>query len=237
MFEYLDLLKWIFFEDSRYTYVINGLLFSLATTLIAAIIGLVFGVFLALLAISHFYPFKNRSGWETFNPLSKLAFAYINIIRGTPAVVQLMIFANVIFVGYLRDTPILLIASLAFGMNSSAYVAEIIRAGIQGLDKGQMEAARALGMPYTLSMKEIIIPQAIRKILPTLVSEFIVLLKETSIVGFIGGIDLLRSANIITSQTYRGVEPLLAVGLIYLLLTSIFAFFMRKVERGLRERD
>ena len=185
----------------------------------------------------HFYPLKNKKGWENFNPLSKLAFTYINIIRGTPAVVQLMIFANVIFIGYLRDTPILLIASLAFGMNSSAYVAEIKRAGIQGLDKGQMEAARALGMPYALSMKEIIIPQAIRKILPTLVSEFIVLLKETSIVGFIGGIDLLRSANIITSQTYRGVEPLLAVGLIYLFLTSIFAYFMRKVERGLRERD
>lgn len=237
MFEYLDLLKWIFIEQSRYTYIINGLLFSLATTLIAAILGLVFGIFLALLAISHFYPLKNKKGWENFNPLSKLAFTYINIIRGTPAIVQLMIFANVIFVGYLRDTPILLIASLAFGMNSSAYVAEIIRAGIQGLDKGQMEAARALGMPYALSMKEIIIPQAIRKILPTLVSEFIVLLKETSIVGFIGGIDLLRSANIITSQTYRGVEPLLAVGLIYLFLTSIFAYFMRKVERGLRERD
>ncbi|MBQ3033729.1 MAG: amino acid ABC transporter permease [Deferribacterales bacterium] len=237
MLEYLEMLKWIFIDQTRYMYVLKGLLFSLSTTLIAAIIGLVVGIFLALLAISHFYPLKNKPGWEKFNPLSKLAFAYINIIRGTPAVVQLMIFANVIFVGYLRDTPVLVIASLAFGMNSSAYVAEIIRAGIEGLDKGQMEAARALGMPYTLSMREIIIPQAVRKILPTLVSEFIVLLKETSIVGFIGGVDLLRSANIITSQTYRGVEPLLAVGIIYLILTSAFAVFMRKIERGLKERD
>ncbi len=237
MLEYLEFLKWIFFDQNRYVYILDGLLFSLATTLAAAVIGLVLGILLALLAISHFYPFKHKKGWEKFNPLSKLAFAYINVIRGTPAVVQLMIFANVIFVGYLRDTPILVIASLAFGINSSAYVAEIIRAGIEGLDKGQMEAARALGMPYSLSMKEIIIPQAVKKILPTLVSEFIVLLKETSIVGFIGGIDLLRSANIITSQTYRGVEPLLAVGVIYLILTSAFAVFMRKIERGLRERD
>ena len=148
-----------------------------------------------------------------------------------------MIWANVVFVGALRNAPILLISGIAFGINSAAYVAEIIRAGIEGLDKGQMEAARALGMNYGLAMKEIIIPQAIKKILPALVSEFITLLKETSIVGFIGGIDLLRSANIITSQTYRGVEPLIAVGIIYLILTSIFATFMRSIEKKLKEGD
>ena len=148
-----------------------------------------------------------------------------------------MIWANVVFVGALRNTPILIISAIAFGINSAAYVAEIIRAGIEGLDKGQMEASRALGLNYGLSMKEIIIPQAIKKILPALVSEFITLIKETSIVGFIGGVDLLRSANIITSQTYRGVEPLIAVGIIYLILTSIFAMFMRKVEKGLKESD
>ena len=162
---------------------------------------------------------------------------YVALFRGTPVVVQLMIWANVVFVDSLRDTPILIIAGIAFGINSGAYVAEIIRAGIQSLDRGQMEAARALGMSYSMSMKEIIIPQAVKKILPPLVSEFIALLKETSIVGFIGGIDLLRSANIITSQTYRGVEPLIAVGIIYLILTSAFAMFMRKVEKGLRESD
>ena len=151
--------------------------------------------------------------------------------------VQLMIWANIIFIGALRDTPILLIAAIAFGINSSAYVAEILRAGIQSLDKGQMEAARALGMGYAMSMKEIIIPQAIKRILPPLVSEFIALLKETSIVGFIGGVDLLRSASIITSQTYRAIEPLLAVGIIYLILTSLFAMLMRKVEKRLQESD
>lgn len=148
-----------------------------------------------------------------------------------------MILANLIFVGILRETPILIIGGIAFGLNSGAYVAEIIRAGIEGLDKGQMEAGRALGLSYSQAMRKIIVPQAVKNILPALVSEFITLLKETSIIGFIGGIDLLRSANIITSQTYRGVEPLLAVGIIYLILTSIFTAFMRKVERGLKVSD
>lgn len=235
--EYLALLKDIFIGGERYKYILNGLSFSVGTTALAAIIGIVLGIFVALLQLSHFYPFKHSKNWKTFNPLSKLAFGYVDLIRGTPAVVQLMILANLIFVGRLRDTPILIIAAISFGINSGAYVAEIIRAGIEGLDKGQMEAARALGMNYGQAMKEIIIPQAVKKILPALVSEFISLLKETSIVGFIGGVDLLRSANIITSQTYRGVEPLLAVGLIYLIMTTIFTKFMRKVEKGLKVSD
>ncbi|PCG21057.1 amino acid ABC transporter permease [Brachyspira sp. G79] len=237
MLEYLELLKVIFISNGRYIYIIKGLIFSVGTTALATIIGIILGIFIALLQLSEFYPFKNSKKFSNFNPLSKIAFLYVNILRGTPVVVQLMIWANVVFVDSLRDTPILIIAAIAFGINSGAYVAEIIRAGIQSLDKGQMEAARALGMNYSLSMKEIIIPQAIKKILPPLVSEFIALLKETSVVGFIGGVDLLRSANIITSQTYRGVEPLIAVGIIYFILTSIFAMFMRKVEEGLRESD
>ena len=235
--EYLALLKDIFIGGERYKYILNGLSFSVGTTALAAIIGIALGIFIALLQLSHFYPFKHSKNWKKFNPLSKLAFGYVDLIRGTPAVVQLMILANLIFVGSLRDTPILVIAAISFGINSGAYVAEIIRAGIEGLDKGQMEAARALGMNYGQSMKEIIIPQAVKKILPALVSEFITLLKETSIVGFIGGVDLLRSANIITSQTYRGVEPLLAVGFIYLIMTAAFTKFMRRVEKGLKVSD
>lgn len=170
--------------------------------------------------------------------LEYISIGYVDLIRGTPAVVQLMILANIVFVGqYLSKTPVLIVAALAFGINSGAYVTEIIRAGIESLDKGQMEAARSLGMNYRLSMTEIILPQAIKRILPTLVSEFITLLKETSIVGFIGGVDLLRSANIITSQTYRGVEPLLAVGLVYLILIGIFTKIMRIVERSLKVSD
>ena len=235
--QYLALLKDIFIGGERYKYILNGLSFSVGTTALAAIIGIALGIFIALLQLSHFYPFKHSKNWKKFNPLSKLAFGYVDLIRGTPAVVQLMILANLIFVGSLRDTPILVIAAISFGINSGAYVAEIIRAGIEGLDKGQMEAARALGMNYGQSMKEIIIPQAVKKILPALVSEFITLLKETSIVGFIGGVDLLRSANIITSQTYRGVEPLLAVGFIYLIMTAVFTKFMRRVEKGLKVSD
>ena len=235
--EYLVLLKDIFIGGERYKYILNGLSFSVGTTALAAIIGIALVIFIDLLQLSHFYPFKHSKNWKKFNPLSKLAFGYVDLIRGTPAVVQLMILANLIFVGSLRDTPILVIAAISFGINSGAYVAEIIRAGIEGLDKGQMEAARALGMNYGQSMKEIIIPQAVKKILPALVSEFITLLKETSIVGFIGGVDLLRSANIITSQTYRGVEPLLAVGFIYLIMTAVFTKFMRRVEKGLKVSD
>lgn len=235
--DYLVLLKDIFIGGDRYKYILNGLAFSIGTTLLATIIGIILGILIALMELSQFYPLKHKKGWEKFNPISSFAFGYVDIIRGTPAVVQLMILANLIFVGVLRDTPILVIAGLSFGINSGAYVAEIIRAGIEGLDKGQMEAARALGMPYRVAMKEVIIPQAVKKILPALVSEFITLLKETSIVGFIGGVDLLRSANIITSQTYRGVEPLLAVGLIYLVLTALFTKVMRNVEKGLKVSD
>ena len=235
--DYLVLLKDIFIGGDRYMYILNGLAFSIGTTLLATMIGIILGILIALMELSQFYPLKHKKGWEKFNPISSLAFGYVDIIRGTQAVVQLMILANLIFVGVLRDTPILVIAGLSFGINSGAYVAEIIRAGIEGLDKGQMEAARALGMPYGVAMKEVIIPQAIKKILPALVSEFITLLKETSIVGFIGGVDLLRSANIITSQTYRGVEPLLAVGLIYLVLTALFTKVMRNVEKGLKVSD
>ncbi len=234
---YLQTLAEIFFKDSRYMYILKGLYFSIGVTLFAAVIGVVFGTLLAVMRLSHFYPFKGIEKLEKVNPLERFALTYVDVVRGTPAVVQLMVLANIVFVGSLRNTPILVVAGIAFGLNSGAYVAEIIRAGIEGLPKGQMEAARALGMNYPTAMKEIIIPQGVKKILPALVSEFISLLKETSIVGFIGGVDLLRSANIITSQTYRGVEPLLAVGLIYLMLTTIFTKFMRRVEGGLKVSD
>ena len=219
-------------------YILEGLKFSVGVTVVSALIGLSLGIIVALLGLSHFYPFAFLGKrWNKFNPLAKIAYIYIDIVRGTPAVVQLMIMANIIFVGYLRNTPILIVAGIAFGINSGAYVAEIIRAGIEGLDKGQTEASKALGMNYILTMKEVVVPQAVKNILPALVSEFITLLKETSIVGFIGGVDLLRAANIITSQTYRGVEPLLAVGIIYLILVGIFTLIMRKIEKRMKQSD
>ena len=236
--EYLNTLQEIFIGGERYRYILQGLSFSVGVTLFSAVLGIILGVLVAIMRICNFRPFKHSKNkkWRDYNPLASLAILYTDLIRGTPAVVQLMILSNIIFAGF-RDMPVFLTAGIAFGINSGAYVCEIIRAGIEGLDKGQMEAARALGMPYSLAMKEVIIPQAVRKILPALVSEFITLLKETSIVGFIGGVDLLRSANIITSQTYRGVEPLLAVGIIYLIMTGLFTKFMRRVEKGMKVSD
>ena len=236
--EYLNTLQEIFIGGERYKYILQGLSFSVGVTLFSAVLGIILGVLVAIMRICNFRPFKHSKNkkWRDYNPLASLAILYTDLIRGTPAVVQLMILSNIIFAGF-RDMPVFLTAGIAFGINSGAYVCEIIRAGIEGLDKEQMEAARALGMPYSLAMKEVIIPQAVRKILPALVSEFITLLKETSIVGFIGGVDLLRSANIITSQTYRGVEPLLAVGFIYLIMTGIFTKVMRNVEKGLKTND
>ncbi|MGL5578462.1 MAG: ABC transporter permease subunit, partial [Fusobacteriaceae bacterium] len=139
MEEYLNTLKIIFIEGERYQYVLRGLAFSIGVTAFSAIFGVVFGVFVALLRLSKF---------------KLIAIWYIDLLRGTPAVVQLLILSNIIFAGF-RDMPIFLIAGLAFGINSSAYVAEIIRAGIEGLDKGQTEASRALGMSYSLTMKEV----------------------------------------------------------------------------------
>lgn len=233
---YLKTLYDIFIVDERYMYIVNGLIYTLEITFFAAILGVILGVILSFMSISNFKPFKNMGikKLENFNPLSKLALIYITIIRGTPTVVQLFIIFFVIF----SDTfPEILAAIIAFGINSSAYVAEIIRAGIQGLDKGQMQAARALGLSYGQSMKFIIVPQAVKKIMPALVSEFIVLLKETSIVGMIGGMDLTQGAKTIQSVTYRPTEAWLSIALIYLLLTTIFTVFMHRIEKRLRESD
>lgn len=241
MDNYLDILYSVFIEKEQYMLIIHGLIFTLEVTLTAAIIGVILGVLLTLMTITDIKPFrhiKNRrlQFLKSFNPVQKLARLYITVIRGTPTVVQLLILYNLVFIGSFA-APVFVVASLAFGLNSAAYVAEIIRAGIQGLDKGQMEAARALGMSYKQSMKVIIIPQAFKKILPALVSEFIVLLKETSIVGMISGMDLTAATRTIANNSYRAVEPWIAVALIYLILTSIFTYFMHKVEMRLKESD
>ena len=238
---HLGVLYHIFIKDERYMLIVNGLLFTLSVTFLAALIGIILGVILSLMTISDFKPFKNvksdrLSYLRDFNPLTKLALIYITVIRGTPTVVQLFILFNLVFTGVL-ETSVFVIAVIGFGLNSAAYVAEIIRAGIQGLDKGQMEAARALGMSYGLSMRVIIIPQAVKKIMPALVSEFIVLFKETSVVGMIGGNDLTKAVREIAANSFRAAEPWILAALIYLLLTTLFTYFMRKVEKRLKESD
>lgn len=233
----MDFLE-VIFGDERYLFILRGLRFTLITAIVSSLIGFVLGVVIAILRLSNdFLEESKYSFLKKYNILNWFATLYVDIIRGTPVIVQLMIINNIIFVGNLRYTPKIIIASIAFGINSSAYISEIIRSGIQNLDKGQMEAARALGMPYKTSMLLIILPQALKTTLPTLVNEFIVILKETSVVGFIGGEDLLRSASSITSRTANGTYPLLAVAFIYFVLTTIFTYFMRGVERRTKTFD
>lgn len=241
MDSYLSVLYNTFMKDERYMLIVNGLMFTLSVTILAAVIGIILGIVLSLMTISDFRPFKhtkskNLAFLRDFNPLNKLALFYVTVIRGTPTVVQLLILFNLVFTGIL-EAPVFVVAVIGFGLNSAAYVAEIIRAGIQGLDKGQMEAARALGMSYGQSMRVIIIPQAVKKIMPALVSEFIVLFKETSVVGMIGGNDLTKAAKEIAANSFRAAEPWLLAALIYLLLTTLFTYFMRKVEKRLKESD
>lgn len=207
----------------RYNYWLKGISFSLQITALAAIIGLLIGIGIAMAKLSQ------------HKILNKMANVYIDLIRGTPVLVQILF----IYLVVLADSglPKIVVGAIAFGVNSGAYVAEIIRAGIQGLDKGQMEAARSLGMPYGMAMRHIILPQAFRKILPTLVNEFIVLIKETSVMGYIAGNDILRASNIIISQTGKATEPLITAAIIYLILTGTFTFIMRKIERRLSAGD
>lgn len=209
-----------FIRDNRYMYLVNGLKTTLIIALVAALLGLIIGIIMALGKTS-----KNR----VFNFLASF---YVEIIRGTPTVVQLMIIYYIIFGS--TSVSKIVIAIVAFGINSGGYVAEIIRAGIQAVDKGQMEAARSLGMPYGMAMRYVVMPQAFRNVLPALVNEFITLLKETSVSGFIALDDLTKGADIIRSITFDPYTPLLTVALIYLVLTNLISYAFGKLERRLR---
>ncbi|MDD3867242.1 MAG: amino acid ABC transporter permease, partial [Eubacteriales bacterium] len=167
--------------------------------------------------------------------LTRFANLYLTVIRGTPVVVQLLIIYYVIF-GSVNISKVL-VASLAFGINSGAYVAEIIRAGILAVDRGQMEAGRSLGLTYSVAMRRIVLPQAIKNILPALFNELITLLKETAVAGYIAVADLTRSGDMIRSRTFDAFMPLLAVALIYLLIVMMLTRLMARVERRLRRSD
>lgn len=167
--------------------------------------------------------------------LNAVCKAYITVIRGTPAMIQLLIMYYVIFVTY--DPGIMITAIIAFGLNSAAYVAEIVRSGIMSIDEGQFEAGRSLGLNYRQTMILIILPQAFKNVLPALANEFIVLMKETSISGYIGLTDLTRGGDIIRSQTYEAFLPLFAVAAIYLALVMFFTYLVGKLERRLRNSE
>lgn len=206
-------------------FILEGIWVTLQFVVISIIFGFILGTGLALCKISK------------IKALNWFGDAYTSIFRGTPLILQLMIiyFAIPQLTGY--DISPFLSAILAFGLNSSAYVSEIIRAGIQAVDKGQTEAAQALGVPYRLMMKDIILPQALKNILPALMNEFITLTKESAIVSTIGYLDLMRRAQVVGADIYRNFEPLIFVGVIYWLLVMVLTIIGKIVERRMKFSD
>ncbi|HOJ09704.1 MAG TPA: amino acid ABC transporter permease [Clostridiales bacterium] len=218
-----DKIYYAFIKEDRFMYLVNGWSISVQLTLFAAILGIFIGMFIAIAKITGKPPFAQIADW------------YVSIIRGTPAVVQLTIIYFIILADV--NLPKTVIASIAFGINSGAYVSEIIRSGIQAVDKGQTEAGRSLGLSYSQTMRHVIIPQAVKNILPALGNEFIILLKETSISGYIALDDLTRGGTLIRSVTYDSMTPLLTVAYIYFLMTAMLSALLAKFERRLRSSD
>lgn len=215
-------------KDQRYLMYLEGLGNTLLITLAAALIGIVLG---ALVAICKVYAVRNRA----LRPLEWLCDVYLTVIRGTPVMIQVMVFAFIIFASASFDKMIY-VAMLAFGINSGAYVAEIVRAGILAVSPGQTEAGRSLGLTMNQTMTRIVMPQAIKNILPALANEAIVLLKETAIVSVIATQDVTYMATFIRSRTASPV-PLLFVALIYLAVVMLMTWGLRKLERRLARSD
>ena len=220
----LDRLYDNFIVDDRYKSLLSGLGVTLLITLFAEIIGLTLGLFIAFIRYTHDKLHIVHIG----NFISQL---YLLIIRGTPSVIQLLIIYYVIFAS--ANINKVVIATLAFGINSAAYVAEIIRSGWNSIDNGQYEAGRSMGFNYFDTMRLFILPQAFKNIVPTLGNEFIVLLKETAISGYIGIFDLTRAGDYIRSRTYEALLPLVSVALIYLIIVMIMSFVVSYIERRL----
>lgn len=214
--------------DNRYKFILEGVGNTLLISLISVIIGTLIGI---IIAIVNSYN-KETKKMKFVSGICKL---YVSIIRGTPVLLQLMIMYYVIFRD-IRDANLIVIASLAFGINSGAYVSEIIRAGIESIDKGQMEAGRSLGLSYFQTLKLIILPQAIKNILPAIGNEFVTLIKETSVAGYIGVRDLTKASDIIASRTYDYFFPLIIAALIYLIIilgvTKILNIFERRMKKN-----
>ena len=217
-----------FITDDRWKYIWNGLKVTLEITFVAVLLGIALGFLVAIV----------RSTYDKTGKLKVLNFlckVYLTVIRGTPVVVQLLIIYFVVFASV--DISKVLVAIMAFGINSGAYVAEIFRSGIMSIDNGQFEAGRSLGFSYPQTMLYIIMPQAFKNVLPALGNEFIVLLKETSVSGYIALQDLTKGGDIIRSRTYDAFMPLIAVALIYLVMVMIFTKLVNILERRLRNSD
>ena len=217
-----------FIEDDRWKYITDGLFNTLRITFFAVLIGIFLGFLIAVVRST--YDKTHKLG--VLNALCKV---YLTVIRGTPVLVQLLIIYFVVFGSVKIDKT--LVAVIAFGINSGAYVAEIFRSGIMSIDPGQMEAGRSLGFNYFQTMRYIIMPQAFKVVLPTLCNEFISLLKETSVSGYIAIQDLTKGGDIIRSRTYSAFMPLIAVALVYLTIVLIFTKLIQILERRLRQNE
>ena len=217
-----------FIKEDRYMWLLDGLKTTLLITFFAAILGIILGFIVAIIRSTH-----DKSGH--FKILNAVCRVYLTVIRGTPTMIQVLIMNFVIFGSVSLDKVI--VGSLAFGINSGAYVAEIVRSGIMSIDPGQTEAGRSLGLNFTQTMKLIIMPQAFKNVLPALGNEFISLLKETSVSGYIALQDLTKGGDIIRSRTYDAFMPLIAVALIYLVMVLIFSKLVSLLERRLRNSD
>lgn len=226
-----------FINDNRWQYLVDGLVLTLQVTFFALIIGIAIGIVVAIVRSTYEKTREDtRSGFGRFifgffNGLCKI---YLTVIRGTPVVVQLLIYYYIIFA---NSRNAFLVAVITFGINSGAYVAEIFRSGIMSIDSGQFEAGRSLGFNYIQTMRYIIVPQAFKNVLPALANEFIVLLKETSIMGYVALMDLTKGADIIRGRTYSAFMPLIATALIYLIMVMFFSWLVGKLERRLRSSD
>ena len=217
-----------FVDNGATEWWLTGLKTTLLVTVIALCIGVVLGLLIALIRSTHEQTGKLKL-------LNIVARVYLTIIRGTPSMIQILFFYSVIFATVNLNN--LVIGGIAFGINSGAYVAEIFRSGIMSVDKGQTEAGRSLGLNSAQTMRLIIIPQAFKNVLPALINEMIVLLKETAIIGYIGTIDITKAATLVQSRTYDALVPLLSAAIFYLILVMILTYFMGKLERSLRKSD
>jgi His/Glu/Gln/Arg/opine family amino acid ABC transporter permease subunit len=222
----------IFIVNKAYALMLSGLGYTILISIFAVLLGVLLG---GLLAVFKVIPQKSIIA----KILNGIANVYITIFRGTPIIVQLLLFYFGIFSHAMRgfDQKALLVAILVFGLNSAAYVAEIIRSGILSIDKGQMEAGRSLGFTYSQTMMKIILPQAIKNILPALGNEFIVMVKETSVAGFITVFDVTRAARSIVADYYNAFVPYLTLAAVYLVVVMIFTFFLNLFEKRLRKSD
>lgn len=212
-----------FVVEGRWRWFLSGLGFTLLISLFAVLLGLVLGVLAALGKLSKFKPIKAVSG------------IYVDIIRGTPTMVQLLIIYYIIFQNVNIEKWI--VGSIAFGINSGAYIAEIVRGGILSVNIGQTEAGRSLGLTQGQTMRHIIMPQAMKNILPALGNEFVVLIKETAVIGMVANIDLVGAARKVQSLTYDFAVPLISIAVIYYVVIKIISVLLNKLEENMRKSD